>query len=80
MPQRHLGKWRIPLLPYNTGNKWRGVQHHAVDSFNTSETWCQMGSILAETVVVELPKMLRLHSGEEMQTLQDSEDGIRPQP
>jgi len=39
-----------------------------------------MGAILAQTAVVGLTKMLGLHIGEEMQTLQDSEDGIWPQP
>jgi len=38
-----------------------------------------MGAILAQTVVLGLTKMLGLYIGGEMQTLQDSEDGIWPQ-
>jgi len=77
-----LGSGGYPPPPPKTGNKWGGVQHHAVDSFNPCEKCLasvKWGQFL-QTVVVGLTKMLGLHTGEEMQTLKDSEDGIWPQP
>ena len=78
MPRRHLGKWRRTSTS-NSGNKWRSVQHHAVDSFNPREKHLasvKWEAILAQIVVLGSTKMLGLYTGEEMSILKDSEDGI----